>query len=258
MLFALDIGNSNLKIGLYRDGRWEHFWQAQTVPQRMPDEYGVLLRSLFQQAELQPAEVEQAIVSSVVPQLTPGIVNMVLDMTGRQPLTVNTGLDLGISVSVEHPQAIGADLLANAVAGYARFESSCVVVAFGTATTLTAVVEPGELIGVSIAAGLGLTVDALVRGAAQLAHVPLSAPPSVVGRDTEQAMQSGLVLGHVALVEGLLDRMEREIGPVKVVATGGLASVVAGLTDRFDAVDPWLTLEGLRLIADRNQTTTAL
>jgi type III pantothenate kinase len=161
------------------------------------------------------------------------------------------------------------------VAGYDRFKGNCIVVNFGTATTLTAVAAPnvpglsganvpggapapggsgaGEFRGVSIAAGLAVTANALVSGAAQLAHVPLDAPPSVIGTNTRHSMQSGLVLGHVAMVEGLIDRIRQELPGARVVATGGLAPILAPLTDHFDAVDPMLTLEGLRLVANRQE-----
>ncbi len=142
--------------------------------------------------------------------------------------------------------------MADAVAAYERFQDNCIVVDFGTATTFTAVAAPGELLGVAIAAGLNVTADALVSHTAQLPHVELVPPPSIIGRNTIHAMQAGLVVGYVAMVEGIVDRMRAELGSASVVATGGLSSVIGPLTGRFDAVEPWLTLDGLRLIAERN------
>lgn len=253
MLLAIDIGNSNVSVGLHRDGQWLYQWRIQTVRERMPDEYGVFVRSFFEQAGMEPEQTEQAIISSVVPQLTLGMAEMVERQVRRAPLVLHYGVDVGITIETEHPQATGNDLVANAVAGWNHFHSNCVVVNFGTATTLTAVGEPGRFLGVAIAAGLATTADALAGKAAQLAHIPLAGPPSVIGRNTEHSMQSGLVLGHVAMVEGLLDRMRVELPGAKVIATGGLVSILAPLTTYFDAVDPWLTLEGLRLIAERNR-----
>ena len=218
----------------------------------MPDEYAVILRAVLVEADLDWPSFDRTIISSVVPQLTRGMIEMVSTRAGREPLVLGPHLDLGIEVRTEHPNQIGSDLVANAVAGYHRFNENCIVVNTGTATTLTAVAAPGHLLGVAISAGLMVTADALVNRSAQLAHVPLAAPPSVIGRNTEQAMQSGLVFGHVAMIEGLIARMKSQLGGAKVVATGGLTGIIEPLTDQFDAVDPWLTLDGLRIIAGRN------
>ena len=153
---------------------------------------------------------------------------------------------------MDHPEQVGSDRIADAVAAYERFNSNCIVVDFGTATAFTVVAEPGEMIGAVIAAGLNTIADALVRRTAQLPQVELVPPPSVIGRNTIHAMQSGLVLGHIAMVEGLVSRIKAELGSAQVIATGGLSTVLAPHTDCFDAVDPWLTLDGLRLIAERN------
>jgi len=253
MLLAIDIGNSNVSVGIHRDGTWLHQWRIQTVRERMPDEYGVFVRSFFEQAGMKPEQTAQAIISSVVPQLTLGMTQMVERQTGKPPLLLRYGVDTGIAIETDHPQATGNDLVANAVAGWHHFHANCIVVNFGTATTLTAVAAPGRMLGVSIAAGLATTADALAGKAAQLAHIPLAGPPSAIGRNTEHSMQSGLVLGHVAMVEGLIDRMRVELPNAQVIATGGLVNILAPLTTYFDAVDPWLTLEGLRLIAERNR-----
>ena len=251
-LLAVDIGNSNLKFGLHDGSRWLHYWPVATVRDKMPDEYAVMLRSFLREIDVPPNAIPKVVLSSVVPQLTDGISTMLTRQTGKPTLRVSVDLNLGIEVDTERPQDVGTDLLANAVAGYARAGGACIVVNFGTATTLSAVSDAGRLTGVSIAAGLQVTADALVGGAAQLAHVPLEVPPDVLGRNTRHAMQSGLVLGHLLQVEGLIRRIVAHHGPHKVVATGGLSGVFAPHTDAFDAVDPYLTLDGLRLIADRN------
>jgi len=159
----------------------------------------------------------------------------------------------GLRIRTDNPTEVGADLVANAVAAYARFQSSCIVVDFGTALTFTAVAEPGDLLGVAIAPGLNSAAGALSRDTAQLPRVQLAPPPTAIGRNTTHSIQSGLVFGYVGLVEALIGRMRQELGGrAHAVATGGLAPIIAPLTDQFAEIDPWLTLEGLRIIAERN------
>jgi type III pantothenate kinase len=251
-LFAIEIGNTNIVFGVYASGQWVHTWRVQTVRERMPDEYAVMFRTFLSEAGLKFDLFDQAVVSSVVPQLTAGLCNVVAQRTGFWPVVVSAKANLGIRINVDHPEQVGSDRMADAVAAYERFKSNCVVVDFGTATAFTVVAEPGEMIGAVIAAGLNTIADALVRRTAQLPQVELIPPPSVIGRNTIHAMQSGLVLGHLAMVEGIVQRIKAEIGGAKVIATGGLSTVLAPHTACFDAVDPWLTLDGLRLIAERN------
>jgi len=253
MLLAIDIGNSNIVIGVYDGQSWPHHWRVQTVRQRMPDEYAVLLRDFLGEAGLTLRHIDQTVLSSVVPQLTRGMADMLAAQTGHAPVLVSAKLDTGIQIVTDQPERVGSDLIANAVAGYARARGNCIVIDFGTATTLTAVAEPGEMRGVAIAAGLTTTADALVGRTAQLPQIELVPPPSAIGRNTIHAMQAGLVLGHIAMIEGLVARIKRELGGAHVIATGGLSTVLQPHTDCFDEVNPWLTLEGLRLIADRNR-----
>jgi type III pantothenate kinase len=252
MLIAIDIGNTNIVFGVHDGERWAYHWRVQTVRERMPDEYAVMFRNFLSDAGLEFRQFDQAILSSVVPQLTSGLADMMARHTGYRPIVVSAKINTGVRINVDHPESVGSDRIADAVASYERFKSNCVVVDFGTATAFTIVAEPGELIGAVIAAGLTTTADALVRRTAQLPQVELVPPPSIIGRNTIHAMQAGLVLGHIAMVEGIVDRIRRELGGAKVIATGGLSTMLAPLTDRFDAVDPWLTLDGLRLIAERN------
>ncbi len=256
MLLAIDIGNSNIKFGVHAGGKWAHFWPVETVRNRMPDEYAVLLRSFFAEAGITAGDVSSAIMSSVVPQLTTGMLDMLERQLGARPLLLSNKLDTGLEITTDQPDSVGTDLLANAIAGYDRFQANCIVVNFGTATTLTAVAAGpqgiGQLRGVAIAAGLAVTANALVGGAAQLSHVELAPPPSVIGTNTRHAMQSGLVLGHAAMIEGLIDRMRAELRNAQVIATGGLAQIIANVTTSIDVTDPMLTLEGLRLVAERN------
>lgn len=252
MLLAIDVGNTNIVFGVHDGRSWSHHWRVQTVRERMPDEYAVMFRNFLDDADLELKQFEHTVLSSVVPQLTAGLSHMVAQHTGFSPVIVSARVNTGIRINVDHPDSVGSDRIADAVAAFERFKSNCVVVDFGTATAFTIVREPGEMIGAVIAAGLHTVADALVRRTAQLPQVELVPPPSVIGRNTIHAMQAGLVLGHISMVEGIIDRIRAELGRVQVVATGGLSTVLAPLTDRFDAIDPWLTLDGLRLIAERN------
>ena len=252
MLLAIDIGNTNIVFGVFDGNKWAHHWRIQTVHKRMSDEYAVLFQQLLAEVGLSLSSFDQTVLASVVPPLTSGIVEMVEHRTGHPPLIIRQHLSLGIELKTEQPEKLGADLIADAVAAYDLFEDNCIVVDFGTATTFTAVANPGQFLGTAIAAGLNTTIDGLVSHTAQLPQIELSAPPSVIGRNTVHAMQSGLVLGYVCMVEGLVRRIKSELGHAHVVATGGLSSVIAPLTDAFDRVEPWLTLNGLRLIAERN------
>jgi type III pantothenate kinase len=252
MLLAIDVGNTNIVFGVHDGHQWTYQWRVQTVRDRMPDEYAVMFRTFLDEAGLKLSAFDQTVISSVVPSLTHGLCAMVARRTGFRPLVVSHTIDTGVRIRTDHPEQVGSDRIVDAVAAYARVQGNCIVVDFGTATSFTIVTEPGEMIGAVIAAGLNTTVDALVSRAAQLSQIELTAPPSIIGRNTIHAMQAGLVLGHVALVEGIIDRIRAELGSAHVIATGGLSRVLAPYTDRFDAVDPWLTLEGLRLIAARN------
>jgi type III pantothenate kinase len=252
-LFAIEVGNTNIVFGVYAGGQWEHTWRVQTVRDRMPDEYAAMFRTFLTEAGLEFAQFDQAIVSSVVPQLTAGLCDVVAQRTGFAPVVVGPHINLGIRINVDYPEQVGSDRIADAVAAYERFGENCIVVDFGTATAFTVVTEAGEMIGAVIAAGLTTIADALVQRTAQLPQVELVPPPAVIGRNTRHAMQAGLVLGHLAMVEGLVSRIKAELGGrAHVLATGGLSTVLAPHTTCFDAVDPWLTLDGLRLIAARN------
>ncbi len=253
MLLALDIGNSNIVIGVSKNGDWIHQWRIQTDADKTADEYGVLFYNLFDEIDLGYRQLDRIIISSVVPQLTQTIRDVFAKRSNVEPLILNGKVDTGITINTESPQAVGADLIADAVGAYSLAEQDSIVVDFGTATTLSAVTRAGEMTGVAICAGLKVTIDALVGKAAQLSQIPLEPPKNVIGKNTIEAMQSGLVLGHICMVEGLIDRMRTQLASnsVMVIATGGLAEKIGPHTDYFDVVDPMLTLDGLRTIADR-------
>jgi type III pantothenate kinase len=253
MLLALDIGNSNIVIGASKNGDWIHQWRIQTDADRTADEYGVLFHNLFNEIDLGYRQLDRIIISSVVPQLTQTISEVFTRRSNVEPLILNGRVDTGITIDTDSPQAVGADLIADAAGAYALAEHDAIVVDFGTATTLSTVTKSGAMTGVAICAGLKVTIDALVGKAAQLSQIPLEPPQNVIGRNTIEAMQSGLVLGHICMIEGLVDRIKKELGSdsITVIATGGLAEKIGPHTDYFDVVDPMLTLDGLRIIADR-------
>jgi len=254
MLLAVDIGNSNIVFGVHDGERWCHHWRVRTVRDKMPDEYVVLFLAFLREAGLDVGCFEQVALSSVVPPLTGGFGEMLAAQTGVAPLILNHETATGLAFAVDDPAEVGADLIANAVAAHARCGGACIAVDFGTASTFTVVSDAPTFLGVAIAPGLNLVASALAGGTAQLPQVELAAPPGPIGTNTVTAIQAGVVLGYVGLVEGLIDRLHGALGfSTPVFATGGLSRVIAPLTDRFTAVDPWLTLEGIRLIALRNR-----
>ena len=256
MLLALDIGNSNIVIGVSDNGEWSYQWRIQTDDKKTTDEYGVLFRELFAEKGLDYQEFGQIIICSVVPQLTQTISEVFSQRSQARVLVLNNSIDTGIAIKTAAPESVGADLIAGVAGAFELFRDDCIVVDFGTATTVMAAQKPGELIGGAICAGLKVTIDALVGKTAQLSQIPLEPPPSVLGRNTMETMQSGLVLGHMCMVEGLIDRMKHELNSssVKTIATGGLSEKIGRYTNYFDVVDPMLTLDGLRLIMDRQQS----
>jgi type III pantothenate kinase len=263
MLLAIDVGNTNIAFGIYEPqaaepqqtagNHWTHHWRIQTAPDKMPDEYAVLFRSLLRDRGLDLDGVKRVVLCSVVPALTTTLSEMFERQTTVDLLTVGPGVRTGLRIRTDNPAEVGGDLVANAVAAHARFQSNCIVVDFGTALTFTAVAENGDLLGVAIAPGLRAAASALASNTAQLPHVRLVPPPAAIGRNTVHSIQSGVVFGYVGLVEALIRRMRAELdGKAFAIATGGLARVIAPLSDQFASIEPWLTLDGLRLISERN------
>jgi type III pantothenate kinase len=262
MLLAVSVGNSHISFGVHGSAGWIRRFRIQTVHEKTPDEYTVVFRELLAQGGIARESLDSAILSSVVPPLTTAIAETVQAVCGVAPLSLSRSVDLGLRITTENPAEVGADLVANAVAAFDRFHSNCIVVDFGTALTFTAVAASGqgsggplsgELRGVAISPGLTSAVDALVRSTSQLPRVPLAAPPVIAGRNTVHSIQSGVVFGYVSLVEGLIRRMRAELGgTAEVVVTGGSSPLIAPLLQEKAVVEPWLTLEGLRVIAARN------
>jgi type III pantothenate kinase len=219
----------------------------------MADEYGVLLRALLRETPLSMQDFDRITIASVVPPLTGRMEEMIEDQSSVLPLVIGHTVDTGLSFAVDNPAEVGADLIANAVAAHTRTGGACVIVDFGTATTFTAVSETATFMGVAIAPGVNLAASALAGGTAQLPQIRLTVPERAIGTNTVHAIQSGVLLGYVGLVSTMIDRIQQEIGvSAQVLATGGLSSVIAPMTGRFSQIDPWLTLDGIRLIGERN------
>jgi type III pantothenate kinase len=255
MFLGINIGNSSTAFGICRDKEWLGRWRIRTVHERMPDEYSLLFDRFLHRLDLEAIDIERLVVASVVPQVTEMIVQVGANDFGHEPLVLGPGVNTGIRINTDNPAEVGTDLVANAVAAYERFQGSCIIIDFGTALTFTAVAEGGVLEGVSIAPGLKYAVRALSQNTAQLPTVQLSQPPVAIGKNTVHSIQSGIIFGYVGMAEALVDRIREELpGEVQVVATGGQANIIAPLTDRVDLVEPWLNLEGLCLISERNPT----
>jgi type III pantothenate kinase len=253
-LFCVDIGNTNVVMGLYQGSDLVAHWRIRTDHQKMADEYGVLLLDLLERAACDPGSVNGVIVASVVPPLTGIFTKLSQRYLHQTPLVINSETQTGVRILLENPQEVGADRVVNAVAAYHHYGGPACVVDLGTATTFDLISADGDYLGGAIAPGIGIAAEALFQRTSRLPRTDLVRPPSVIGKNTIHAMQSGLLFGNVGLVEGLVDRFRAELGPqMKVVATGGLASLIAAETDVIDDVDPWLTLEGLRLIWEMNQ-----
>jgi len=253
MLLALDVGNTHTTIGVFREGEIRRRWRLSTVRERTVDEIGILLRQLCEWAGIGPGDIGGVVIGSVVPPLDASLRAAVISYLQAQPLFVAPGIKSGMPLKVETPLELGADRLCNSVAAFAEHGGPCVVVDFGTASTWDVVSKKGEFLGGVIAPGLEIAAEALFSRAAKLPRIELAAPPRVIGKGTVDSMQAGLVYGYVGLVEGLTSRVLAELGGGTVVATGGLAPVIARYTKIFDVVDDDLTLKGLRLLWERNR-----
>jgi type III pantothenate kinase len=254
MLLTVDIGNTNLTLGLYQGETLGPRWRLATVHERMPDEYGLQFLGLLEHAGRSPQDLTGICLASVVPPVTGKVTQACQEYLGHAPLVVDTGVKTGVRIRYEDPRAVGADRIVDAAAVQSLYGGPACVVDFGTATTFDAISAEGDYLGGAIAPGIGIAAEALFLHTAKLPRVDLQRPPAAIGRNTVHAMQSGLLFGYVALVEGMVVRFRGELGPkMKVIATGGLAEIVAKETSAIEILAPWLTLDGLRIIWDLNR-----
>ena len=250
-LLVVDVGNTNIVLGIYRGDELMHSWRLATARERTADEYGILTKQLVHGFN---DVLEGAIVCSVVPPLNGAIASMLQQYFGVEAVFVEPGVKTGIAIHVDNPQEVGADRIVNCVAAFERYGGPTIIVDFGTATTFDVVTADAEYVGGAIAPGLNISAEALFARAARLTRVDIKRPASVIGTNTIVNMQSGIYFGYLGLVDGILARMKRELPAVKkVVATGGLASLFENDSEHIDEIDPELTLKGLKIIYDRNR-----
>ncbi len=256
MLLAIDIGNTNIHLGLWHQEKWLISWRARTVPDKMPDEYAVLLRSFLESADLTYAAISGVVIGSVVPRLTTAFIQLVRRYIRVEPLIITAKTNTGVRIKIDQPQQAGADRIVNSAAVVALYGAPAIVIDFGTATTFDVVSADGAYCGGAIAPGIDISQDALVNHTARLHKVDLQPPPSVIGTNTIHAMQSGVFLGYVAMIEGMVARLKAAMPDenIRVIATGGLAVLFDQNTRVIDLIAPELTLDGLRVIYDRNQS----
>ncbi len=253
MLLAIDVGNTQTVLGLYDGERLVHDFRIQTDRHRTADEMLVLLLSLIQIPGVPRADLTASVIGSVVPSLTEPLAEAVERGFGHRALVVGPGIKTGMPILYENPREVGADRIVNAVAAYERVRDAVIVVDFGTATTFDCISKKGEYVGGAIAPGIRISAEALFSHAARLPHTEIERPPHAIGRNTVHSMRSGIVFGYVALVDGLVERLRAELGsPCAVLATGGLAVMIAAESRTIEDVDDYLTLEGLRILHTRN------
>ncbi|MEN6462193.1 MAG: type III pantothenate kinase [Syntrophomonas sp.] len=259
MILAFDVGNTNMVIGVFKDQKLLTHWRVRTDKLGTCDEYGMLLSSLFSYDGLSMKDIKAVVISSVVPSLM-----MELEWVGEKyfhckPLVVGPGVKTGLAIKYENPREVGADRVVNAVAAFHKYGGPLIIVDFGTATTFCVVNEHGDYLGGAIAPGISISTDALVARASKLPRVELIKPKSIIGKNTIMSMQAGIIFGFVGQVEGIINRMKLEIeGEPRVIATGGLATIIKKETNVIDVIDEFLTLEGLSLIYELNRGYTCL
>ena len=254
MILVVDVGNTNIVLGLYEGQSLRHHWRLSTNRSATVDEYGVMIHNLFQLAGVRAEQIEGVILSCVVPPIMNTLERLFEAYVGKQALVVGPGIKTGLNIRYENPREVGADRIVNAVAGIEQYGTPLVVVDFGTATTFDYIDASGAYLGGAIVPGIGISAEALYQRAAKLPRIELSKPKTVIGRNTVAAMQSGIIYGYAGQVDGIVKRIRQEFGvQPRVIATGGMADLIAGESETIETVNPLLTLEGLRIVYERNR-----
>ena len=254
MILCIDVGNTHVTLGLFREATLVTHWRVATHPERTADETGLLLLGLLGQGGVSGAEVSGVAIASVVPPQTGAWVDASTRYLKRTPLVVDAGVRTGVKIRYDDPRQVGADRVVDAAAVARLYGGPACIVDFGTATTFDAISAEGDYLGGAIAPGLGIGLEALCARTAKLPRVEVVRPPAVIGKNTVQSMQSGALFGYVGLVEGMVARFRVELGPdMKVIGTGGFVELIAKETNVFTALDPMLTLQGLRIVFDLNR-----
>ena len=253
MLLAIDIGNTNIVLGVFEKKRLIIHWRMVTKPDKTEDEYGTLIYNLFRAADLDMAKTKGVVISCVVPPMVRTMEELCAKYFKLHPLFIGPGVKTGMPIRYDNPHEVGADRIVNAVAAFEKFKQSLVIVDFGTATTFDYVSPRGEYMGGAIAPGIGISTEALFLKASKLPRIELVRPDTVIGKNTTASLQAGIVYGYIAMVDGIVERIKREVkGDPRIIATGGLAHLIAEGSKTIDEVDNLLTLKGLRLIYEKN------
>lgn len=260
MLLAFDVGNTNIVLGVFEDGKLLHNWRMETYNNKSADEYGMVINQLFKYEGIALEDIDDVIISTVVPSTLYTLQHMSRKYFGIRAIVIGPGIKTGLKIRYDNPEQVGSDRIVNAVAALTKYGGPLVIIDFGTATTFCAITEDWEYLGGSIAPGLKISSDALFDKTAKLPKVELEEPGTVLGKNTIESMQSGLVYGHMGMIEHLCNKMKTELdahsehkNPIKVIATGGVASMIKNGVNCIDTVDKMLTLDGLSIIYEKNK-----